>query len=279
MSAPRPRFSTLIGAALLGALAAAPGSARAMDAEAIPFAGGMLTITETEDFEKILAFDGREITRDYLVFFDRIIELADIEVALFTVGAGGNACGGSTYMVWKPEGRPVTGEGTDDCNSPPPAATEDRLYFVPWLRPGESLPVRSWAPGEGFEVSGMLAYAPQPGTGWADFDPATVEHPLDLFRNAGFHDAAAALLGEHLAGVAAGLSTASAPEMSASGLVTARGCVPHACGSADAFVAVDPAQRRLWFAQQADGDQPDAWPPLAEWPAEVVEAMRGAIGR
>lgn len=276
----RAAMSRLIAAAALAGLMTASAHAQTADVERFPFQGGELTITETPEYEKILAFDGRELARNYVVFYERMLEIAGAEVALFLAGPGGNACGASALMVWKPADGEVMAESAgDDCGSPPPAATEDRLYFVPYLRPGESLPVRSWAPGEGFETAGLLTYTPQPDTGWATFDPAALEHPLDLFRNADVYAAAQALLGDDMADVAAGLSTASAPEISASGLVTARGCVPHDCGGADAFVAIDPAQRRLWFAQQADGDQPDAWPPLAEWPAEVAEAMRAAIGR
>ena len=41
----------------------------------IPFEGGTLTITETADLDKILAFDGKELARNYVVYFDRIVEL------------------------------------------------------------------------------------------------------------------------------------------------------------------------------------------------------------
>jgi hypothetical protein len=276
----RTAKSRLLPLAAAAVFLAPPVAAQTAEVERIPFQGGELTITETPEYEKVLAFDGRELSREYFLFFERTLEVAGTQVALFLAGPGGNACGASALMVWKPMDGEVMAESPgDDCGSPPPAATEDRLYFVPWLRPGESLPVRSWAPGEGFETAGLLTYTPQPDTGWATFDPAALEHPLDLFRNADVYAAAQALLGDDMVDVAAGLSTASAPDILDTGLVTARGCVPYDCGGADAFVAVDPAGRRLWFAQQGETDEPHTWPSLEGWPAEVSEAMRGAIGR
>ncbi|WP_186307247.1 hypothetical protein [Mesorhizobium amorphae] len=61
----------------------------------VPFAGGTFTITEQPEMDKILAFDGKEIARDYDVFFDKIVKVAGIDVALFAVGPGGNQCGPS----------------------------------------------------------------------------------------------------------------------------------------------------------------------------------------
>ena len=71
--------------------------------QSYPFAGGTLTITETEDFDKVLAFDGKELTRNYVVNYDKTVEVGGQQVALFDVGDGGNQCGTATVIVWKPE--------------------------------------------------------------------------------------------------------------------------------------------------------------------------------
>ncbi|TGV42608.1 hypothetical protein EN803_43320, partial [Mesorhizobium sp. M2D.F.Ca.ET.160.01.1.1] len=56
----------------------------------IPFDGGQLTITQkTEDGERVLAFDGKELASNYDVFFDRIVEIGCVKVALVDVGDGG----------------------------------------------------------------------------------------------------------------------------------------------------------------------------------------------
>jgi len=62
-------------------------------------------------------------------------------------------------------------------------------------------------------------------------------------------------------------------------MIVANGCVPHNCGGADAFLAVDIANRTLYLAQQGEGATPDAWPALEKWPRDVVKLMQGVIGR
>ena len=53
---------------------------------------------------------------------------------------------------------------------------------------------------------------------------------------------------------------------------------PHACGGSDAFMAIDPHARELYFAQQGDNPQPSAWPVLKTWPAEIKALMQQALG-
>ncbi|MEO3387203.1 hypothetical protein [Mesorhizobium sp. CAU 1741] len=254
-------------ALLLIGLAAIPASAQDDPPETIDFAGGELSITETPDYDKVLAFNGEELARDYFVMFDRIADVAGTDVAFFSVGPGGNACSPSIVMVWKPQDGNITSATTeDDCDTPAPAVTDYGVYFVPYLLPGEQADLRIWTPEQGFSVHGRLTYAPEPGTDWASFDPATVSHPLDLFRNADIYAAAQALLEDDLGEVAMGLGTAGSPEM-ANGLVSARGCVPHACGGSDSFVVIDPLGEAVYFAQQGDGTR--FWPARDEWPAEA----------
>ncbi|MEQ9179098.1 MAG: hypothetical protein RIF44_10340, partial [Nitratireductor sp.] len=153
------------------------------------------------------------------------------------------------------------------------AVTDEYIYFIPYLRPGEQTVVRSWGPDEGFETAGVLSYAPQQGTDWSSFDPETVSHPVELFRNASLYETAQALLGDELFSVAAGLGTASAPEITDDGVLTARGCVPHACGSQDTFVAVDAKNRALYFAQQQAEPAPRFWPARDQWPAAIADLV------
>ena len=85
----------------------AAGPAAAQDEAPVAFAGGRLTVTEDGDGRKVLAFDGRELARNYYVFYDRTVEVGGAEVALYEIGDGGNACGATTNIVWKPEGGEV----------------------------------------------------------------------------------------------------------------------------------------------------------------------------
>jgi hypothetical protein len=240
----------------------------------IPFAGGKLTITETPNLEKILAFNGKELARNYVVLYNRTVDLQGTKVALFAVGNGGNACGPATVIVWKPQdGDLKTTTVGEECGAPPAAIADDNIYFVPYLRPGATADVQSWSPQDGLRVAGQLTYVPQPDTHWADLDPAKAAHPFDLFANSDFYAAARKVLGDKFSDVVLALSVSSGLESTASGVFYGSGCIPHACGEGNGFVAVDTKDRAVYFAQENGGANPDAWPPLDSWPEEVRAAM------
>lgn len=267
---------------IVGALTLVAGAsvARAQDTpqEPIPFEGGTLTITETEDLDKILAFDGKELARNYVVYLDRIVDVGGTKVALVAVGDGGNQCGPATVIVWKPADSDIKTETIgEDCGAPAAAVAGYNIYFVPYLLPGASDMVQSWAPDTGLEVVGTITYAPQPGTGWKDVDPSKYQNIVDSLKNEAVYKAAKELLGDQLTDVVTGLLTGGGTEKTASGIIFASGCVPHACGSADGFMAVDPSGEKVYFAQEGENPQPSTWPPLDTWPAEVKAAMKMSL--
>ncbi len=246
----------------------------------IPFAGGQLTITQTEEYgEKTLSFDGRELAQNYVVYFDRIAKVGGVDVALFDVGDGGNACGPAKVMVWKPDGAKVESAsiGEDDCGAPSMAVNEDALYFVPWLMPGGSAPVKKWSPATGFSLAGNLTYMPEPGTGWKDIDASRYDNIIDAFHNEAVYKAATSLLGDRLDEVTTSLLVGGGTEKTASGIIYASGCVPHDCGGNDGFMAIDATAGKLYFARESGKAEPDAWPALKEWPADLREAMDKAF--
>lgn len=271
-------LSSLIALVTLG-LSAGQGLAQDDKPTLIPFEGGTITITENADLEKVVAFDGKELARNYVAFFDRIVELGGTKVALLAVGDGGNQCGPETVIVWKKDGALQTQVVGADCGAPPAAVTESSLYFVPFLVPGASAPVETWSPDGGLRVAGTLQFSPQPGTQWPDLDATKLENIVDAFDNEALYADARKLLGDDLTDFATGLLTGGGTEILPSGVFWGSGCVPHACGSLDAFMAVDQKDRKLYFAQQDEGDTPKAWPAVDGWPAEVREAMQKAIGR
>jgi hypothetical protein len=253
------------------------GTAVAQDEKQAPiaFAGGTLTITETPDMDKILAFDGKELARNYVVYFNQIAKVNGIDVALFDVGDGGNACGAAKVMVWKPAdgGIKKASIGEDDCGAPPMAINEDALYFVPWLLPGGTAPVKKWSPLHGFSLAGKLTYMAEPGTGWKDIDPARYDNIIDAFHNEAVYKAAKSLLGNRLNDVTTSLLVGGGTEKTASGIIYASGCVPHDCGGNDGFMAIDAKGKKLYFAREGDKKEPDAWPALKTWPADLRAAM------
>ncbi|MER8505747.1 hypothetical protein [Mesorhizobium sp. M0199] len=247
----------------------------------IPFEGGQLTITQEEEYgERVLAFDGKELARNYDVFFDKIVEVGGVKVALIDVGDGGNQCGPAKVIVWKPEGgtiQTVTVE-QDECGAPPTAISDSAIYFVPYLLPGDSKPALQWSPTAGLMTSGNLTYMPEPGTDWKDLDPSKYDNIIDAFHNEAVYKQAETLLAKDMPDMATSLLVGGGTEKTASGAFFASGCVPHDCGGNDGFMAVDPVKHKLYFARRGDKPEPDAWPAVSTWPADVKEALDKALG-
>ena len=271
-------FAHILAAACVAAVGSAA-HAQDQPQAPIPFEGGTLTITENEDGEKALAFNGKELASNYLVLYDKTVEIAGTKVALVAVGDGGNACGPAEMMIWKPEsGEIKTDTVGEDCGAPPAAVTESSIYFVPYLLPGDTNTVQMWTPAAGVEVVGTIAYAPQPGTGWKDLDPAKLEYLVDSMKNAAVYAAAQKLLGDNMVDVMTALGTGGDTEKTPSGIFYASGCIPHACGGGDGFMAIDPRAKKLYFAQQGDDPKkPSTWPDLKGWPAEIKSLMVQAL--
>lgn len=247
----------------------------------IPFEGGQLTITQEEEYgERVLAFDGKELARNYDVFFDKIVEVGGVKVALVDVGDGGNQCGPAKVIVWKPEGGTIqtTTVEQDECGAPPAAISDSAIYFVPYLLPGDSKPALQWSPTDGLTTSGNLTYMPEPGTDWKDVDPSKYDNIIDAFHNEAVYRLAETLLGKDMPDMATSLLVGGGTEETASGAFFASGCVPHDCGGNDGFMAVDPVKHKLYFARRGDKPEPDAWPAVSTWPADVKEALDKALG-
>jgi len=263
--------------------AASPDNTAASDQgqSPIPFEGGQLTITQPEqDGEKVLAFDGQTLASNYDVSFDKIAIISDVKVALFDVGDGGNQCGPATVIVWKPEGGKIqsTKVEQDECGAPPAAISDSAIYFVPYLLPGGSKPALQWSPQGGLSTSGNLTYMPESGTQWKDVDPSKYDNIIDAFRNEAVYKQAQMLLGKDMTDMATSLLVGGGTEKTASGAFYATGCVPHDCGGNDGFMAVDPANQKLYFARRGDNGDPQAWPAVATWPADIKEALDKAQG-
>ncbi|MDX8467794.1 hypothetical protein RFM26_19050 [Mesorhizobium sp. VK23B] len=242
----------------------------------IPFEGGQFTITQQEQYgEKVLAYDGKQLASNYDVFFEKIVEVGGVKVALFDVGDGGNQCGPASLIAWKQEGGEIqtTTVEQDECGAPPVAVSDSAIYYVPYLLPGESRPALQWSPTTGLTTSGNLTYTPEPGTDWKDVDPSKYDNIIDAFHNEAVYKAAEALLGKDMPDMATSLLVGGGTEKTASGAFYASGCVPHDCGGNDGFMAVDPVKHKVYFARRGDNPEPDAWPSVKDWPADIKKAL------
>ena len=249
----------------------------------IPFEGGQLTITSRNRTAKrcwpMTARSWRATTSSTST---RVVKVGDVNVALVDVGDGGNQCGPAKVIVWKPEGgdhRDHNGRAGRMRLAAGRRVTDNAIYFVPYLLPGESKPALQWSPTDGLTTSGNLSLhaAARHRTGRISIRPK-LDNIIDAFDNEAVYKAAEALLGETMPDMATGLLVGGGTEKTASGAFYASGCVPHDCGGADAFMAVDPAKHTLYFARRGDKPEPDAWPAVKTWPADVKEALDKAMG-
>lgn len=271
----KPFACTIAACALL----AAASGALAQDGrvESHDFEGGKITITDKEDGQREVAFDGKVLGKNYFVSLEQIADVGGQPVALISIGEGGNACSPGTLIVFN-NGSEVTSDFVgDDCGAPSPAVSSDRIVFVPYLLPGETADVVSWSPDELVTIAGRLAYATDKNVTWADITPPAIGHMLDAFKNEDVYRAASALLDSNLMEFATSLSVGSKPEELPSGIYWATGCVPHACGLSDGFMAIDPASKELYLAQQSESGEPRSWPDARTWPADVRDTMIKAL--
>lgn len=177
----RTQIRSLATLAFFGCTAIAAAAQGKPPLETVTFAGGEITIAENDDYEKIVTFNGRELGRDFYAHLNRVVTIGDTDVALVSLGPGGNACSGYTMIIW-PDGTGgvETAMPEDTCQSPEPAVTDYAIYFVPYVGPGEEMPVRRWTPADGFATAGIIRFSPEPGTVWADLAATPPNHPLDF---------------------------------------------------------------------------------------------------
>ena len=101
----------------------------------------------------MLAFDGKQLARNYEVFFDKVVKVGG-NVALVDVGDGGNQCGTDTIIVWKPEMARSKASSRRRMRRAAGGGRRQRIYFVPFLLPGASKQALQWSPSEGLTISG-----------------------------------------------------------------------------------------------------------------------------
>ncbi|MGH6762268.1 MAG: hypothetical protein ACRECW_11850 [Phyllobacterium sp.] len=270
------RTKILATATAMLALATMPLLAQEEMPPPVVFGDGELGITQGEDEQKVLRFNGLELLRNFYVAYLETATVGGKPIAFFEAGEGGNTCAPELVAIWENEGDPdprVDHLGENGCSSGEVSIEADAVRMTPYVVPGETQPVRAWSPERGVFEDGTVSFEPAEGTGWADLEPEAMSHPYDLFANADVYAEAQALLGGGLAAFARGLSVASEPEFVAGRFIVGDGCVPHSCTLSDAFIAVDTKDHKLFVAQKADSKLDMIQPDRSQWPAEMIEKL------
>jgi hypothetical protein len=245
----------------------------------VPFAGGEFTFAIGEDEEIAMSYAGQEVHRAPVIKFDRMVSVGGVEAALFNTGEGGNGCGPQMLIFTLPPDAvdPVIDIAGEECGAPEPAVTADAIYFVPHVPPGGTALVERWTPKDGVTVAGEISFMPQPETGWADFDPAKISHPVDLFNNAELYAALQALAGQRFVELADKLGTASPPTLIDGKFLAAPGCQPSACSSDKGFAGLDIEKKAVFAAIRTEDGTETLWPAdKAAWPEALIKAWEAS---
>ncbi len=254
--------------AVAGAMVSAGPAAAETVEQTMEFAGNRLQVVQTDDFERVLKANDRELFRDFQLWLDRAIPLGSRQVLLASAGPGGNACGSYPVVVIPANDGSLTVAtpiGTECGLFAEMAATPTELVFFGHASPGNPASIDRWSPTTGLEHVGRIEFEPQPDTGWSTLDTGDVSHPGFLFDNADVYRAISALAGTDLGAFSTSLSVAGALELVDGRYLVGMGCTPHACGAADGFIAVDVHGRAVYAATDAT-EQRSIWPAADGWP-------------
>ena len=254
--------------ALAGAFVSANPVAAETVEQTMEFAGNRLEVVQTDDFERVLKVNGGEVFRDFQLWLDRAIPLGSRQVLLASAGPGGNACGSYPVVLVPANDGSLTVAtpiGRECGLFAEMAATPTELIFFGHAAPGNPASIDQWSPTTGLEHVGRIEFEPQPGTGWQTLRIDDLSHPRHLFDNADVYRAVADLAGADLAALSTSLSVASELEPVDGRYLVGMGCMPHACGAADGFIAVDVEGRAVYAATDAT-EQTSVWPAADRWP-------------
>ena len=245
----------------------------------VKFGDSEFTFSRVEDDEIALSYNGTELYRNFFLSFDKIVKVEGQDVALFSGGDGGNACGPASLIIYIPQNAPDPKMETvgADCGAPDAAITDQRIVYVPYLRPGGTEIVQSWTPSNGLSQYGEITFTPQPKTNWASFKPGAAQHPYDVFDNKDIYDAAESLLGPAFDEVILGLSVSGEPQLIDNKYVAASGCQPHACSVAESFFGIDLEKHAVFAANRLSNVPEQFWPAdFKSWPLPLQKAYEAS---
>jgi hypothetical protein len=254
----------------LPALAAAPPEERA------ELGPRTLEIVKLADDTTQARIGDKIIAQDYYVHIEQTFSAGGRGSAVLSISNGGNGCA-AMYEVVSVDaaGKIAATEQFGTCSDLAEIAGDAgniAVRFAPIG--GTDGQLYRWTAEKGLAPPERLAFAPKPGTSWADAGALVGQHPSTLFDNAAIYAALHTLLGHDYPLLLDRLVVAD--NMASDGkLITGSGCMAHACNTDDAFVAIDPAKQQIYVAVRLDGKAERLYPAAAKWPA-VLRKQRKA---
>ena len=248
-------FATIFSSAVL----AAPSSQM--------IAGHTVEIASDDNGGEILKVDGKVIHRNANVSIDDVETLGDLEVAIGSSSAGGNACDAPPFVIAFAKGKKPRFDGPlSACKTVTYKIEGDHIRFESKALEGDDGKAWVWAPNRGFTFVGRVKHVPDPSKGWPDISADL--HPSELLD---LGDVAVSLLGligkdrkqvlPLMNGVGGGSSVGE--------LYVGTACRPHACPDAGVIVIADAKAKKLYVAWKLERKKIERRANDAEWPKPV----------
>jgi len=210
------------------------------------------------------------VAQDYYVHIEQTFSAGGRGSAVLSISNGGNGCAAMYEVVSVDAAGAIA--ATDQfgtCSDLAEIAGDAEAITVRFAPVGGTDgQLYRWTVAKGLAAPEPLAFAPKPGTGWADAGDLVGQHPSTLFDNAAIYAVLHTVLGPDYPLLLDRLVVADNME-SAGGMITGSGCMAHACNTDNAFVGIDPAKQRLYVAVRQAGKAERLYPAAAKWPAAL----------
>jgi hypothetical protein len=210
------------------------------------------------------------VAQDYYVHIEQTFSAGGRGSAVLSISNGGNGCA-ALYEIVRVDaaGTIAATDRFGTCSDLAEIAGDAESITVRFAPiGGTDGQLYRWTAAKGLVAAEPLAFAPKPGTGWAEAGDLVGQHPSTLFDNAAIYAALHTLLGRDYPLLLDRLVVADNLE-SAGGMITGSGCMAHACNTDDAFVGIDPSKQQLYVAIRQAGKAERFYPAVAKWPAAL----------
>jgi len=268
------RFPAVLLAAAFCVIAPCAGAAE--PEEQVKLGPRTLEIVKLDEETSRARIGDKTVAQDYYVHIEQSFSAGGRGTAVLSVSNGGNGCAAMYEVVSVDAAGQVAATapfGTcSDLADIAGSATAITVRFAPIG--GTDGTLYRWTAGTGLAAPERLAFAPKPGTGWAEAGDLVGQHPSTLFDNAAIYAALKTLLGRDYPLLLDRLLVANEMTSSEGNLITGSGCMAHACNSDNAFVALDPAKQQIYVALRQEGKAERFYPAAARWPAALSKQRK-----
>lgn len=245
----------------------------------LSLAGHDVTIVEGGTGSAALVVDGEILHENGVIFLDEAVqEIGGVAVLTGVAGAGGNACGATSFVLALPEGGKAGLFGPlDGCREFALQVQPEALVFATEPLPSQSGEVWVWTLASGLSEASPEEFAGD--RGWDAFAGLARQHPVEAMKLTPVLAALKAGLGPDYPDFAERISDLGSGDLTAAGYL-GQACLKYSCDEDWAVLYLDPVHQDVFAAWAVAGEaEPQLWPAdRVLWPAEALAALPVASG-